>query len=225
MSNGRLTVGISLTNPPYGFTDPNTGRPVGFEVELAKALAEAMELDLTLLNRAAPTLIPAALSRRVDVGAASFTDDTELAPDVCRSASYLDADLAVVVRSTDVSKIKSLDDLAGRKVGVARASAASRWAGRLGDSEVTVLETVDDVFSAVLHGRLDAGVGDRPTAFRTQMAVPRLRAVLKVATGVHYVLVGAAESSVMPQVDNALGALEADGTLHEMKRRWFGRGF
>ena len=224
-NSGRLTAGVDLTNPPYGYTDPNNGTPTGFEVDLVRAVAKAMQLKLTILNRAAPSLLPAVLARRVDIGAASFRDDGIPPPDVCRSAPYMDADLAVVVPAANASTIKSVDDIAGKRVAVVRDSAGARWATQhLEGAAVVKVDTADDVFGAVRSAGVDAAVVDRPVALRTQTAVPQVRAVATVKTDAHYTFLGAVETSVMAPVDTALRTLQSDGTLDDLKRRWFGPG-
>jgi ABC-type amino acid transport substrate-binding protein len=224
VSTTRLTAGVDLSNPPFGFTDPSTGAPVGFEVDLVRALAKAMELKITLLDRAAPTLIPAALAHQIDVGAAGFRDDGSLPPDICTSSPYLAADLAVVTTPAGAGEIKGPSELAGRVVGVASASPAARWAAaNLHASTVRVFATSDDALSSVRGGQIDAAIVPQPTALRAR-TVPNLHLVAAISVGAHYVLAGAADTAVMAPVDTALRKLASDGTLDQLKKKWFGPG-
>jgi ABC-type amino acid transport substrate-binding protein len=222
---GRLTAGVDLTNAPFAFTETNTGAPAGFEVEMLRAMAKAMELKLTLLNRTAPALIPAALAHRVDVAAAAFRVDGGLPTDVCTSAPYLSGDVAIVVAAQNAESMKSVDDLAGRSVMVVRNSAAARWAAdHLRGSRVAGAETMDDLMNDVRTGKVDAGLADRAVALRAQTAIPQLRVVGSVHLGGHYVLAGAPDTAVMAPVNTALAKLSSDGTLDALKRHWFGPG-
>jgi ABC-type amino acid transport substrate-binding protein len=225
VTSGRLTAGVDLTNAPFAFTDSNTGTATGFEVDLLRAMAKAMELKLTVLNRTAPALIPAALAHRVDVAAATFRDDGGLPSDVCTSTPYLDGDLAMIVPSGSTDAPKTATDIAGRSVGVVRNSAAARWAaGHLTGSRVTSAETTDDLIADLRTGKVDVGLADRAVAFRAQMAIPQLRVAGTVSIGGHYVLTGAADTAVMAPVDTALATLKSNGTLDGLKKRWFGPG-
>ena len=225
VSSGRLTAGVDLTNPPFAFTDPNNGKATGFEVDLVRAMAKAMELKLTLLNRGGPSLVPATLAHQVDVAAASIADDAELPSDVCRSTPYMDADLAVVVTAAGVRTTKTLADLGGRTVGVVRNTPAARWAaGNLRGSRIARVAAADDAFAALTAQTVDAVIVDRPVALRAQRTSGAVRAVETIRLSRHYVLIGAADTAVMAPVNTALAKLESDGTIAALRQRWFGPG-
>jgi ABC-type amino acid transport substrate-binding protein len=224
VTHGRLTAGVDLSNPPFGFSDP-AGKAAGFEVEMLRALAKAMELKLTLLNRSAPALIPAVLAHRLDVAAASFQDDGGLPNDVCTSGSYLDADVGVVVTDANAQTLKTVDALAGRSVVVVGDGTAARWAAsHLGGSRLVRMSTTDDALSQVRTGAVDAAVIDRPLAVTATRDYPQLRLVAGVKLGAHYVLAGAPDTAVISPVDTAIQTLSDDGTLDALKKKWFGPG-
>jgi ABC-type amino acid transport substrate-binding protein len=221
---GRLTAGVDLSNPPFGFTDAG-GNAAGFEVEMLRAMAKAMELKLALRNRSAPALVPAVLAHRLDVAAASFRDDTGLPNDVCTSGAYLDADLGVLVTDATAQSVKTVAALGGRTVAVVDGSAGSRWASvHLTSARLVRVETNDDAVSQVRIGGADAAIVDRPVAVKAAHDIPQLRTVTGVRTGAHYVLAGAPDTAVIAPVNTAIQTLSDDGTLDELKRKWFGPG-
>jgi ABC-type amino acid transport substrate-binding protein len=71
---------------------------------------------------------------------------------------------------------------------------------------------------------VDAAIVDRPIALKAQHDVPQLRVAVGVKLGSHYVLAGAPDTAVISPVDTALQTLSADGTLDELKKKWFGPG-
>jgi polar amino acid transport system substrate-binding protein len=225
VTNGRLTAGVDLSNAPFALTDPDTSKISGFEVELLGALAKNMGLRLTLLNRSVPSLLPAVLAHRIDVAAGSFRNTDALRAVSCPSAAYLDADLAVVVRTVNAQTFKSVADLAGRSVGVVRNGAAAHWASEhLGESSVAQYETKEDTLSDVKASAVDAAIVDRPVALYAQTQTNLLRAVLAIGIGDKYVLAGAPDGAFIAPLNAALTRLGTDGTLGALKRKWFGPG-
>jgi ABC-type amino acid transport substrate-binding protein len=223
--NGRLTAGVDLSNAPFALTDPDTGKISGFEVELLGALAKNMGLRLTLLNRSVPSLVPAVLAHRIDVAAGSFRNIDSLRAVACPSSAYMDADLAVVVRAVNAPTIKSVDDLAGRRVGVVRDGAAAHWAAdHLGKSTLAQYETKEDVLGDVRAGTIDAAIVDRPVALYAQTQSNLLRTVIAIGIGERYVLAGAPDGAFIAPLNAALARLGTDGTLGALKRKWFGPG-
>jgi ABC-type amino acid transport substrate-binding protein len=106
-----------------------------------------------------------------------------------------------------------------------RNTTAARWAAsHLPGSRLTRVATPDDAFGSVRGGRIDAAIVDKPLGLRTQKTVPDLRVVGSVQLGSHYVLAGAADTAIMAPVDTGLAKLSSDGTLDELKRKWFGPG-
>ena len=54
---GVLKVGTTLDYKPMSFIDPETGRYVGYDVELVKDLAAALDVDIEFVRTSWPTLI------------------------------------------------------------------------------------------------------------------------------------------------------------------------
>jgi ABC-type amino acid transport substrate-binding protein len=224
VAGGRLTAGVDLTNPPFAFTDA-AGNASGFEVDMLRAMAKAMELKLSLFNRSAPALIPAVLAHRVDVAAASFRDDEGLPNDVCTSTSYMDADLGVLTTDPIAPDIKTVTALGGRNVAAVADSTAARWASsNLQGSKLVPVATTDDAITQVRAGQVDAALLERPFAVKAAHDFPELRAVADVKLGSHYVLAGAPDTAVISPVDTAIQTLSDDGTLDQLKKKWFGPG-
>jgi ABC-type amino acid transport substrate-binding protein len=63
---GTLTVGTALDSPPMGFMGPGN-TPTGFDVELARAIAETMCLQSKFLNLTFQGLFPALNAKKFDI--------------------------------------------------------------------------------------------------------------------------------------------------------------
>lgn len=219
-----LTVGVDLAYPPFAFEDPKTREATGFEVDLVREIAKDLELEVSLVSRNSPALIPGLLAQRRDVVASGLIDSPELAEEVCLSMPYLDADLGLVTRAGDEA-IQGTEDLDARVVGVVRGGRAQTWAkSDLGRStRVVPFETSDDLLGAVREGRVDAVIDDLPKVHFGLRGAKDVAVVDVISTGRHYVLAAhPTNGALIGRIDNAIQKFELNGTLRKLKREWFG---
>src|SRR5581483_720323 len=111
---GTLTVGVDETYPPFAFDDGH-GNVQGLEIDITRAIASAMKLKYTAVDRTSSVLVPLVLTHRFDVAASGFRDSPTLRKQVCVSMPYLSADLGLLVPGSSTS-IRGPGDLRGRRV-------------------------------------------------------------------------------------------------------------
>jgi ABC-type amino acid transport substrate-binding protein len=219
-----LTVGIDLGYAPFAFSDPKTGDPTGFEVEIVGTVAKRIGLKLLLENRTSAALIPALLAQRHDLAASGLRDSETLRQEVCVSDPYLDADLALAIAERDEEKIGGLGDLEGGRVGVLSGSRSERWAksNLPAGAVLAPLQAPEDVLSFLQEGRVDAVVDEVPP-LRFAESRADVRVIEEITTGDNYVLVADVDNGgLRDAVNEALAKMQSDGTLSKLKRRWFG---
>ena len=135
------------------------GRPMGFDFELAKFIAE--DLDVRLAMVVPPSrdqLIPWLLEGRGDIIAASFTITEERGAHVAFSQPYLFVDEMVVSRAGD-PPMTTLADLKGTTLHVRRSSSYYDTLERLqGDyGPFTIVEAPEDLETEQLIGMVARG--------------------------------------------------------------------
>ena len=120
VEDGVFTVGFDAEYPPYGYKDDN-GEYTGFDLELAQAVCdkEGWELEKKPINWDSKDL--ELNSGSIDCIWNGFTMNGR-EDDYTFSIPYVDNSQVIVVAKD--SGIESLDDLAGKTVGVQAASAA-----------------------------------------------------------------------------------------------------
>ena len=116
-SAGVLKVGIGLSGEPIGFRDAGNN-PVGYDVDVAKKLADALGVKLDITDVTGAARITMLKSGQIDVAVANMTATVERAKAVDFSIPYLRTGIKLLVRKD--AAIKSLADLAGKKVVVGR---------------------------------------------------------------------------------------------------------
>ena len=159
----RLRLCADPSNLPFSSRD--AGEP-GFEVEIARAIAAALEAELTVhwVPTAREIIVLRQLyERRCDLVmgfpiTAGFMDDK---PRLSLSAPYYV--MRQVVVASSVGGVRSLEDLKSRVVGVQAMTLSDQLVyGRGYNRKVYV--TPDETFEALLRGEVDAVVMESPLA-------------------------------------------------------------
>src|SRR5262245_33024870 len=110
---GKLVVGVKTDAPPFGNVAAN-GKNVGFDVDIAHRLAQALFNDenrVELVAVTAATRIPLLQSEKVDIIIAAMTITDERRQLVEFSEPYFMSGSLLLVRQT--SAARGLEDLAG----------------------------------------------------------------------------------------------------------------
>ncbi|HMK74423.1 MAG TPA: ABC transporter substrate-binding protein, partial [Myxococcaceae bacterium] len=213
--NGELRWGAdSQGGAPYVFPDPkDPRRMVGFEVELADALARRLGLRPRLVEGPWEQLLPLLERGDVDV----VLNGIEMTADRARSyrltRPYYAGPQRLTVRRGDASAPRSREALAGRRVGTLPGSLAERVLRAAGADVRTYDGGQDDMYRDLSLGRTDAVLADAPIAAYYGSLEPDLE-VLEVPVGeVRYAaVVRASDPELQTALDGALASLAADGT-------------
>lgn len=154
IDRGTLRVSVLPDYPPFSVQDAN-GDLVGYEPELAQALADAMGVELELTSVDGASRQAMIDSDRVDVSLSSWTATDERAKVAGFSIPYVAAGSLPMFQKDN--PIESLESLKGKKISVARGSIDDTLVTqRFPDSEVVRFETIADAIAALKAGKVDA---------------------------------------------------------------------
>ena len=117
LSKGSINIGVLVDLPPYGILNDKQ-EPDGYDIDVAKLLGKYMGVKVNLVQLTSPNRIPFLITNKVDLIVATFGVTPERAKTVLFSIPY--SAIENVVFAPKDSKIKTLDDLKGLKVGVPR---------------------------------------------------------------------------------------------------------
>lgn len=165
-ANGKVRIGVLVDFAPFGFLDANN-LPVGYDVEVAKDLANAMGVEAEITPVTGPNRIPYLLSGRLDVLVAALAITPTRAEQVSFSEPY--AGMRNILYARKNLDISSYDKLSGVSVAVDRAGAADLALTAAAPKDI-VLQRYDDAASAIqalLSGQAD-GIGV------SELVVPQL---------------------------------------------------
>jgi polar amino acid transport system substrate-binding protein len=206
------------------FVFPNPAEPaqlIGFEVELADALAHELGVRARMQQGAWDKLIEILARKDVDVA----LNGLEVAPDkdgVCLlSRAYYVAAQRLTVRKGDARAPRTLADVKGRPVGTLPGSAAERILEDAGADVRTYDGGQDDIYQDLLLGRTDAVLLDDPITSYYGRIDPKLEVRAGAFGEVRYAIaLRLDDSALLRAIDDALGALAARGTLRAIYERW-----
>ena len=117
---GELVVGVKQDVPNFGYKDPKTGTYSGIETDLAKMVADELKVKVRYVPVTAQTRGPLLDNEQVDMDIATFTiTDERKKLYNFTSPYYTDASGFLVNKS---AKIKKIEDLNGKTIGVAQGS-------------------------------------------------------------------------------------------------------
>jgi len=114
---GTLTFLSDTTYPPQESIDPATQHAVGFDIDIAKAIAAKMGLAATFQTTNSPQIVGALLGKKGD----AIISALQITPDLLRQVAlvaYFRAGQAILLRKGDTSGIGGIGDLCGKKVAV-----------------------------------------------------------------------------------------------------------
>jgi polar amino acid transport system substrate-binding protein len=155
---GRLVVGIDQNAYLFGYRDPATGELVGFEIDLARAIAKALlgDPDKVMLRAISTNdRIPVIKSGEVDMVIRTMTMTCERWQEISFSTEYLPSRQRLLVRRG--SGIKEFADLTGRKVCATRGSTSIRTIAAQPAKPIPVsTESTLDCLVMLQQGQVDA---------------------------------------------------------------------
>lgn len=223
--SGRWRVGMDPSFPPFEDLD-STGRPVGYDVDLAQAIAARWGVQLEIESIGFDGLIDAVWASRVDSVISALPLQPQFSEDVAFSQPYFEAGL-VMVTSREQGGEVSVDNLAGRTVAVEWGSEGDVQARQLQrqfpDLQVLPMETPQEALAGLLAGQADAALVDRISALQSVMSGQSVRIHPEPLVSDPYVVVLPRKAPILQrEVGEALEALQADGTLDALTAKWFG---
>ncbi len=224
--SGVWRVGLDPSFPPFEQLD-TSGHPVGFDVDLATAIAGRLGVRLDVETVGFDELMDAVAAGRVDAAISALPIAGWRPEDVSFSAPYIEA--GVVLAAPAGSPITGTASLAGRRVAVEWGSEGDSQARALqkGRPGMTVVarESPDDALAAVGQGGADAAIVDAISLDLFDRDGGHLLAVGPPLVSDPYVVVLPHDADALRKaVDDALAALKADGTLARIRQKWLGAG-
>jgi polar amino acid transport system substrate-binding protein len=221
--NKELVVGSSATYRPFAYESP-TKEIVGYDVDIIKAIAQKAGLQIKVVNTPWTGIFAALNNGDVDLVISGVTINDKRKQSYDFTMPYFEARQLIAVQKD--STVKSLKDLAGKKVGVVTGSTgddtASREFGKT-NPDIRRFESTPVVISELVNSGVDAAIGDNGViAFRVQEH-KQLKTINDPAFPKEYfgVVVKQGNKALLDKLNSGLSAIKADGSYAQIYKRWF----
>jgi len=257
LEKGIIRVGIRVWpsadfSPPAfrGFSNAKTGGALnGFEVDVARQIANGLGLDLELVEAYPPVLATGQWQGKWDIAIASLVPFDQ-SPDIMTySQPYGYIPTAVLVSAT--SRIQGPNDLAGKRIGVLEHSAGQRLLSAEGTSLTidgqSILNQLPDNMRVIPVSNLINTIKQLENPGNNEETVDAVigpvsifqeavKSDLPVKIVAQNIGVSPLAVAVVPQddlktdrlvaeINNALNRLRRNGTLAEIYLRWYEQDF
>lgn len=219
---GKLVMGTNADFPPFEFRNEQN-EVDGFDVDIAKAIAEAMGKELVIEDMAFDGLIAALKTKKIDMVVAGMTITEERAQEVNFSdPPYYDAGQTVVVKDDNV-EIKGVEDLDGKLIAVQLGTTGDFEAHDLFPAEnIFQFNQVNEAFLELGNGRVDAIIIDIPVAERYIELKGGFKTVGGKFTEEFFgIAIHKDNTELLEQVNKAMKELRDSGKYDELLIKWF----
>jgi len=225
LASAPLRFATSATYPPFVYFSA-THQLVGFDIDLAKALCEKIQRQCLFTNNDFDRLLPSLKYNRYDAVISGMDITEERQEEVSFTRPYLESSATMIAVKGSYG---SLEQLRGKRVGVADATTLQAW---LQSSWPDIIPVAYDNYQNALldirNARLDGIFGMTPsmqTMLRNNAGLAAVGQPIKdgryFGSGMG-IAVRKGDKALQSQLNEALQSLSEDGTLQQLKQRWFG---
>ncbi|GHI00755.1 transporter substrate-binding domain-containing protein [Neobacillus kokaensis] len=192
----------------------------GFDIEVGNAVGKELGLKPVQKRMKFKGLIEGIKTGRADAAVASHTINPDRAKHVAFSTPYYYSGPQIFTRPD--SDIKTVDDLKGKEVAVAKGSTYADVAGKytsnlkMYDSDITALK-------ALSIGRHDAVITDFVTGKSSQQEGFKIKGQQLIERSEQAIVVPKDNPELLKRINMALQKLRDDGTLARISQKYFGQ--
>ena len=214
------------------------GALVGFDIEVAKEIAQRLGRPLAFVTPGWSAILAGGWNGRWHYSVSNITPTEERSRRLDFPAVYRFEAVILVVRKDNAS-VAAPADASGKRIGVARATTFEQYLRRelkiyagetapdyaIADPVIRVFANKGDALRALADGR--AGLDAVVTSWSTAQAAIDHGLALKIVPGFLFwepvaVAVDKGNDDLARRIEEAVGAMMADGTLGELSVKWFG---
>lgn len=218
-SSSLLVVGTNAEFPPFSFIQDR--KIVGFDIDVVNEVAKRLGKDIQFRDMPFDALLPEVVLGHVDLVAAGMSYTAERAKRVLFTKSYLDTDPLVVFSTVKASV--AVNEIEGKTIVVVEGFTSDQLMSSQKGINLMRLNTQADAFMAIKCGRADAFITAKSTVnafFENQDPSQYQTEVIEGSGETCALIVPKSKPKILEEVQEALDAMEKDGTMNMLKARW-----
>ena len=226
---GELVVGTMGNMPPLNMTAKD-GEIFGLEPDLARMMANAMNVKVKFVTKPFSELLPALQAGEVDMVLSGMTITPQRNMKVAFVGPYFVSGKAFLTKVKTIALAKEAGDVnsPNTKLVALKGSTSQAFAeAALDKTTLFTTGTYDEAVDMVLQDKVQAMIADYPICVVSVFRYPQA-GLLSVVTPLTYEPIGIAipanDPLLMNWATNTLNSIEASGNLDELRLKWFARG-
>lgn len=226
---GELVVGTMGNMPPLNMTAKD-GEIFGLEPDLARMMADAMDVNVRFVTRPFSELLPALQAGQVDMVLSGMTITPKRNMKVAFVGPYFISGKAFLTKIKTIAMAKEADEVnsPNTKIVALKGSTSQEFAETVLDkTTLFITANYDEAVDMVLKDKVQAMIADYPICVVSVFRYPEA-GLLSVVTPLTYEPIGIAipanDPLLMNWATNTLNSIEASGDLDELRLKWFARG-
>ena len=224
--SGTLRVGMSGNQPPFNFRD-RSGTMAGMEVELAALLAQAMQVELSIVTRPFGQLRAALEAGEIDVIMSGMAITTERAREMLFVGPHMISGKSILTNSRALAAADEASDInqPNFKLVALAGSTSQRFVERnVPEAELITVDDYDEAVQMVLNDEVDAMVADLAICILSLLRYPdRGLATLTDPLTIEPIGIAVPPHDLLFRslVQNYIEAFTGLGVVEELRLQWF----
>ncbi|MCL6590438.1 MAG: basic amino acid ABC transporter substrate-binding protein [Firmicutes bacterium] len=208
----ELRVGTDATYAPFETID-ESGKFVGFDMELIGMVAAEMGRELKLQNVGWDGIIPGLMNGNYDCLISAMTITAERKKQINFSIPYFSIRQAILVREK-TANIKGPNDLKGKTIAVQTGTTGDLYASKL-TQKMKRFDTNPQAIQELLNNNADAAVMDDLVAFYTVKTTKGLKVIEITNAGKEDYGIGVKKGNdkLLEEINQAIEKLKKNGKL------------
>ena len=229
-----VRIGVEGAYPPFSYVTPD-GKLEGFDIDIARALVEAMGAEIKLVPQDWDGIIPALLAKKYDAIVASMSITEERKQKVAFSNKYYNTPAKFVCKKgtiEDFTRAEVAQATKGKSIGVQRATIHDNFITDNGGegSSIKRYGTQDDAYLDLVAGRVDMLLADsvaiddgflkKPEGQAFQFIGPDLSEKKYFGEGAG-IAIRKEDTDLVKLLNQAIVKIRQDGTYKKIQDKYF----
>ncbi|MBV5124196.1 transporter substrate-binding domain-containing protein [Bacillus halotolerans] len=227
---GKIVVATSGTLYPTSYHDTDSGKDqlTGYEVEVVREAAKRLGLKVEFKEMGIDGMLTAVNSGQVDAAANDIDVTKDREKKFAFSSPYKYSYGTAIVRKDDLSGIKTLKDLKGKKAAGAATTVYMDVARKYGAQEVIYDNATNEQYlKDVANGRTDVILNDYYLQTLALAAFPDLNITIhpdiKYMPNEQALVMKKSNTELQKQMNETLKKMSKDGTLTKLSKQFFNK--
>ena len=221
---GKIIVGTSADYPPFEFHKMIDGKDeiVGFDIELAKYIAEQLGVELEIKDMDFDKLLGGLSTGMLDIVIAGMNPTPEREKEANFTDIYYEATHAVLIHKDDADKISTIEDLNGKKIGVQIGTTQEEMTKTtIENAEVLSLNSNPDIIMNLKTRKIDCAIMEEQVAEAFAKENDDLMVVEGITLDVGSEGIAIAVKKGNDELTEKLNEIIADAKAKGLLEKWF----